>query len=245
MTQILRIIFILAVLLAETACTAVNSGVGGYFGMDTDLKVTFVADADINPDESKKPSPLYIRLYQLKSTKMFNKADFISLYERDSEIIGADLIGVQKLKPLKPGETREDNLVLDNNTTYVALYAEFFQYKDAVYRILIPVTPTNVVSTSARVRISANTLKILDGSESNEKFDDGTPDEKKTSTNSGANSRSNTSSTTGKGSSPSSSTGTSTSSGKTTTTTVTSSTTKKTRPVEKPVTAPVDNGFRN
>jgi type VI secretion system protein VasD len=179
MTRILHIALLTGILLTETACTAVNSGVGGYFGMDTDLKISFVADADINPDENKKPSPLYIRMYELKSTKMFNKADFISLYERDKEIIGADFIAVQKLKPLKPGDTRDDFLVLDNSTTYVALYAEFLQYKDAVYRVVIPIATTNLVSSSAKIRISANTLKIIDGS-ADEKFDDRSPDSAKT-----------------------------------------------------------------
>jgi len=179
MSRILHLALLAGLLLLQTACTAVNSGVGGYFGLDTDLKITFVADADINPDEKKKPSPLYIRMYELKSTKMFNKADFISLYERDSEIIGADLIAVQKLKPLKPGETRDDFLVLDNKTTYVALYAEFLQYKDAVYRVVIPVTATNVVTSSATIRISGNALKIIDGSNLDEKPDERSDDEEK------------------------------------------------------------------
>ena len=172
MTRFVQIVLIAGVLLVETACTAMNSGVGGYFGLDTDLKISFVADADINPDDNKKPSPLYIRMYELKSTKMFNKADFISLYERDSEIIGADLIGVQKLKPLKPGDVRDDFLVLDDKTTYVALYAEFLQYKDAVYRVVIPVTSNNVIASSARVRISGNALKIIDGSSADERESD-------------------------------------------------------------------------
>lgn len=179
MIRILHIAVLAGLLLLQTACTAVNSGVGGYFGLDTDLKITFVADADINPDEKKKPSPLYIRMYELKSTKMFNKADFISLYERDSEIIGADLIAVQKLKPLKPGETRDDFLVLDNKTVYVALYAEFLQYKDAVYRVVIPVTANNVITSSATIRISGNALKIIDGSNLDEKPNERSDDDEK------------------------------------------------------------------
>lgn len=176
MTRIVQAVFIAGILLVESACTAINTGVGGYLGLDTDLKLSFTADADINPDDNKKPSPLYIRLYELKSTKMFNKADFISLYERDSEIIGADLIGVQKLKPLKPGDKRDDFLVLDDKTAYVALYAEFLQYKDAIYRVVIPIAANNVVSSSAKIRISSNTLKIIDGNSADERFDERSPD---------------------------------------------------------------------
>ena len=176
MIRILYVTLLAGLLMSQTACTAMNSGVGGILGLDTDLKIAFVADADINPDEKKKPSPLYIRMYELKSPKMFNKADFISLYERDVEILGADLIGVQKLKPLKPGDVRDDFLVLDSKTTHVALYAEFFQYKDAVYRVIIPVAANNVVNSSAKVRISGNTLKVIDGSNAKDKPDDSSPD---------------------------------------------------------------------
>lgn len=151
-------------LLFLSGCTAINSGVGGYLGLDTDLKLTFEVDADSNPDERKKPSPVFVRLYELKSTKMFNKSDFIDIYERDQEALGADLIAVQKLRRLTPGEQRIDSFVLDPATRYVALYAEFLRYKDSTYRVVIPVVPNNVVSTTATVRISGNTIKIVDGS---------------------------------------------------------------------------------
>lgn len=163
-SRIVHSFALLGVTLLVGGCTAINSGVGGYFGLDTDLRITFKVDADINPDERNKPSPLFIRLYELKSTKMFNKSDFIDIYERDKEALGADLIAKQKLKRLKPGEDREDFFVLDKKTQYVALYAEFLQYKDSAYRVVIPVVPNNVVSTTATVKISGNTIEVIEGS---------------------------------------------------------------------------------
>lgn len=159
-----QLLGLLGILLGINACTAINSGVGGYLGLDTDLLLTFKVDADINPDERNKPSPLFIRLYELKSTKMFNNADFIDIYERDKEVLGADLLAKQKLKRLTPGEGRKDSFVLDPNTRYIALYAEFLQYKDAEYRVIIPVVPNNVVSTRATVLVSGNNIKIVEGS---------------------------------------------------------------------------------
>lgn len=167
-----QLLSLLGVLLGISACTAINSGVGGYLGLDTDLLLTFKVDADINPDERNKPSPLFIRLYELKSTKMFNNADFIDIYERDKEVLGADLLAKQKLKRLTPGEGRADSFVLDPNTRYIALYAEFLQYKDARYRVIIPVVPNNVVSTRATVQVSGNSIKIIEGSG----FEDEDPD---------------------------------------------------------------------
>jgi type VI secretion system protein VasD len=122
-----------------------------------------MVDADINPDERKKPSPLFVRLYELKATKMFNKSDFIDIYERDKEVLGADLIAKQKLRRLKPGEDREDSFVLDPKTRYVALYAEFLRYENANYRVIIPVVPNNVVATDATIQISSNNIEVIKG----------------------------------------------------------------------------------
>ena len=69
-----------------SACSSINSSVGGFFNMDTDLEIKFKVDADVNPDDDRKPSPLFVRMYQLKSTKMFNRANFIDLYEKDKEV---------------------------------------------------------------------------------------------------------------------------------------------------------------
>lgn len=145
-----------------SSCTAVNGGVGGYLGLDTDLEIVFEVDADINPDENNKPSPLFVRMYELKTPRMFNKSDFIGLYEKDAELLGADLVASHKLKRLKPGEGRSDHFVLNKDTQYVALYAEFLKYKNAKYRLVIPVVQNNIVRTTAVIHISSNKIYSQD-----------------------------------------------------------------------------------
>ena len=143
---------------AMSACTSLNTKVGGVFKLDTDLHLTFKADADINPDDKKRPSPLFLRMYELKATKQFEKANFIDLFERDSEILGADLVAKQTLKRLKPGDERTDKFVLKPDTRYVALFAEFLQYKDAKFKVIVPIAPTNVFASSGTIYLSGNTL---------------------------------------------------------------------------------------
>jgi type VI secretion system protein VasD len=155
------VIFVFAVV-ALTACSTVNSKVGGFFKMDTDLALTFIADADINPDDRKRPSPVFLRMYELKSTKQFEKSNFIDLYERDAETLGADMVAKQTLKRLKPGEERKDKFVLKPETRYVGLFGEFLQYKDAKFKVIVPITTTNVIASSAVVHLSGNTLRIGD-----------------------------------------------------------------------------------
>ena len=158
----IKCLYVTLILLTVISCSTVNSKVGGLLSLDTDLSLAFDVDADINPDDSKTPSPLFIRLYELKSPKMFNKANFIDIFERDKEALGADMINKQKLKRIKPGEGREEDFVLSEGTKYIGLYAEFLQYKNAAYKVVIPVAQNNVVSTSATIQLSGNRMVVLD-----------------------------------------------------------------------------------
>jgi type VI secretion system protein VasD len=151
-------------MVSVTACSSINSSVGGFFNMDTDLEIKFKVDADVNPDDDKKPSPLFVRMYQLKSKKMFKRANFIDLYEKDKDVLGADMISKQKLRRIKPGENRKEQFVLDKKTNFIGLYAEFLDFKKSSYKLIIPVVPTNVVGTSEEVLIAGNKIIHLSGS---------------------------------------------------------------------------------
>lgn len=156
-----RLIIPVVLLLASASCTTMNTKVGGLLNLDTDLKLDFVVGADVNPDDNKTPSPLFVRMYELKSPDMFNKANFIDIFERDAEALGADMVSKQRLKHIKPGETREANFVLSKETRYVGLFAEFLRYKNSKYKLVIPVAQTNVISSSATIKISGNRLQII------------------------------------------------------------------------------------
>ena len=158
-----KAMFLTGIIFLVSSCSSINSSVGGFFNMDTDLEIKFKVDADVNPDDDKKPSPLFIRMYQLKSAKMFNRANFIDLYEKDNDVLGADMISKQKLRRIKPGESRTENFVLNKDARYIGLYAEFLQYKKSSFKLLIPVVPTNVIGTSEDVLIAGNKLVHLSG----------------------------------------------------------------------------------
>ena len=155
-----RFITALVIALNLAACQSLNSAVGTYFDMDTDLQIDFIVDADINPDELGKASPLFIRMYELKNTKMMKKADFIDIYERDKEALGADMVTVHKLRRFKPGESRTEHFVLDKKTDYVAFYAEFLAFKESKYKLIVPVVANNVVRTTAVVRVAGNEIYL-------------------------------------------------------------------------------------
>lgn len=151
---------VLAVL--SVGCSEVDSKVGGVLNLDTDLKMEIRVDSDVNPDEKGQPSPIYLRLYELKTSKLMEKSDFISLYERDKEVLGSDLLARQELKRLVPGETRNERFVLSPETQYVALFAEFFHYKKAKYKVIFPVKKNNIFRNAIEVRLSGSDIIIVD-----------------------------------------------------------------------------------
>ncbi len=161
LSRTLKLILMGFILSIGTACTTLNTKVGGALDLDTDLLVSLFVDADVNPDDNKIPSPLIIRMYELKSPKIFKKSNFIDIYEKDTEVLGADLVAKQKLKPIQPGETRKVSFVLNEETEYVGLFAEFLQYKNANYKVIIPIAKTNVFSSTADIRLSGNQLTLV------------------------------------------------------------------------------------
>jgi len=153
---------VIALVLLLLGCSTMNSRVGGVLNLDTDLALTLQAASELNLDERDRSSPLFLRFYQLKSDTLFNKTAFIDLYENDTQALGSEFIAKQELEPLKPGELREEKIVLEKDTQFVAIFGEFYRYKDAKYKVIIPVTKNNIVKNKLNVRIFKNKIDLLD-----------------------------------------------------------------------------------
>jgi len=154
--------FIIVLLLSTLmlGCASSKSTVGGYLDLDTDIKIDFIIDSDVNPDDLDTPSPLFIRMYELKSNKLMKKADFLDIYEQDKKILGADMVAVHRLKRFTPGENRSEQFVLKKDTGFVALYAEFSKFRESKYKLIVPVVANNVFRNKATIRVSGNQISL-------------------------------------------------------------------------------------
>jgi type VI secretion system protein VasD len=152
--------FLLGLMMCLGSCAKVNSGVVGMINLDTDLKLIIAANPSINLDEKREPSPLFIRLYELTSEHAFNKADFYTLLEKDDATLGKDLIIKRELTRVLPGTNREESFLLDPKTRYVGLFAEFYEYKNAKFKVLFQVTPKNVIKNTVRIELLDNNMLI-------------------------------------------------------------------------------------
>lgn len=137
-----------------------KSPVGSMLKLDTDVRIKFSVAEDINPDEKQTSSPLVVRFYELESNIAFRQADFIGLFEQDDSILGKDLISKRELVPILPGKSRTDRIVVNPKTRYVALFAEFYEYRNSKYKLVFPVTANNVVDNSVNIFIKDNQLVL-------------------------------------------------------------------------------------
>ena len=157
---LIKTLMLAMMVFAIGGCSSSKSRVGGILNLDTDLKLTLKVASDINPDYNDRPSPVFVRFYQLKSVTAFEKADFIDIYERDKEIFGGDIVSKQILKPLIPGESRVERLVLEPGTRAIAIFAEFSQYAGSTYKVVFPVTENNVIRNVETVQILGRVISL-------------------------------------------------------------------------------------
>lgn len=125
------------------------------------VKAQFDAQASVNPDSRGRPSPVVVRLYELKSLAAFNGADFFSIYERDKETLGAELLAREEYL-LRPGEKRQLERKLQPEATYVGVIAAFRDLEHAQWRGTMAVAPGQVVQVLIKLEgsnISIGTAK--------------------------------------------------------------------------------------
>lgn len=161
LSQTLQRVLLALMVLGLMACATQESRVGGMLKLQTNVKLSIDAGPGINPDHSNEPAPVVLRLYELSAEQAFADADFVRLYERDADALGDTLVRRRQLPGVVPGEQREHDLVLDASTRYVGIMAEFFQYEDAVYKAVVPVTARNVFRDVIKLQISGNQLSVI------------------------------------------------------------------------------------
>jgi type VI secretion system protein VasD len=69
------------------------------------LVINVTASAGVNPNANNRPSPVVVRLYELKASAQFESADFLSLYDKDQSVLGADIVSRDEFV-LAPGDKK-------------------------------------------------------------------------------------------------------------------------------------------
>lgn len=120
-------------------------------------EMSFIVGEDVNPDVRGRPSPVIVRTYELKSTTAFNRSDFFAVFERDKEILGADLIARDEWA-VTPGDHRQVLKNLQSETRYVGVIAAFRDMERGRWRAAtaISLNQTNRIE----IRLDRNEVNI-------------------------------------------------------------------------------------
>ncbi|MDN3920004.1 type VI secretion system lipoprotein TssJ [Roseateles violae] len=116
---------------------------------------TIQASTQVNPSASKRPSPLLVRIYELKSVAAFNSSDFMSLYQRDQAELAADMLGRDEFV-LAPGEQKAYVKTLAAETRFLGVVAAFRDLEHAKWRTAVAIQP----GQKQRVSIQASELSV-------------------------------------------------------------------------------------
>ena len=114
---------------------------------------------NVNPDSSGRPSPLIIKMYEMRNDMAFRQGDFQTLFMEPMKVLGADLVAVDELL-FVPGEARTVEYVPMPETRYIGVLAGFRQMERARWRCVIPVNPEN--KSLIRLELNDTSLTIID-----------------------------------------------------------------------------------
>jgi type VI secretion system protein VasD len=157
--------------MGSTSCTAVTRrnvlvlagvsllvpGCGMMREPQTALSFTVTADSTINPNEEGEPSPVLLRIYDLKNTGVFEQATLFELLDDDQGRLGSDLVGRRELE-IKPGDSSTFERETSADTRHIGVVAAFRNIDTATWRATAPVEPRS--DNRIDIALSSTTVQI-------------------------------------------------------------------------------------
>lgn len=95
----------------------------------------------VNPDITDRPSPIWVRLYQLRSIGVFGGADFTALFERDIDVLGAEMLQRYEyvMTPNHVVEPQKQPVTLHEDTRFIGVVAAYHDINRAHWRDMVAV----------------------------------------------------------------------------------------------------------
>jgi len=99
--------------------------------------MTITVSADANPDASGRPSPVYVRVYQLRGESAFKGAEFFAVWDNERTVLGDALISRDEFF-LKAGESRTIDVSVAREAAFIGVIAELRDIRNSEWRALAP-----------------------------------------------------------------------------------------------------------
>lgn len=120
-------------------------------------KLEIFAASDINPDPQGQPSPVVLRLFQLRTDAEFSGAQYFQLYDKEKETVGAALISRDEFF-LQPGSHVLQELPVSPEARFFGVLAG---YRDsaAQWRSVTPVPAKSITRILKEQRVTVHLTK--------------------------------------------------------------------------------------
>ncbi|WP_026144819.1 type VI secretion system lipoprotein TssJ [Pseudomonas asplenii] len=116
--------------------------------------LNFHAISGLNPGANGAPAPVRVRIFELKNTANFNRADYFALAERAQATLGADLIDQDEVL-VQPGQQLSIERPLNPATRHVGLVVGYREIDQALWRSVLSVQPRQVTDYQISLDVRA------------------------------------------------------------------------------------------
>jgi type VI secretion system protein VasD len=100
-----------------------------------------------------------VRVYELKSIAAFNSADFFSLFDKEQETLGGELVGREEFQ-LQPAEKRQYRRQLQPDTKFIGVVGAFRDLEQSRWRQAMPVPAKRSATLTLGIQARAITLAV-------------------------------------------------------------------------------------
>ena len=124
----------------------------------TKARMTVIAQADVNPDATGRPSPIVVRVYQLQQDAKFANADFFALFDDEQQALGADLLARDEIT-LAPGERKEVPVEVKGEAKFLGAIAAFRDIRNSQWRALQPAPKKGLLDVFKKDGVQVNVAR--------------------------------------------------------------------------------------
>ena len=103
----------------------------------TKVDLRLIAKGDLNLDDNGRPSPLVVRIIELRSAQSFEAAEFFALFQAEQATLGADWVASEEIE-LKPGDIKDLKIALHPDSQLMAVLGAYRRLDDANWRLVLP-----------------------------------------------------------------------------------------------------------
>ncbi|MGO9992894.1 MAG: type VI secretion system lipoprotein TssJ [Steroidobacteraceae bacterium] len=110
-----------------------------------DVEVRVIAAPDLNPNRSGRPSPVFLRVFELRDPSKFLSAEFDDVTLHADSTLAGTLIGREE-RMVEPGSTVALALKIDPATRLLGVVAEYSDLANSRWRATSPAPPGGLLT---------------------------------------------------------------------------------------------------